>query len=227
MGGDRRPSAGASVGPAHRAFCGTLTSTSSVCVCARTHRHTRPHTDVPARSHTLVWVPRRAELTCPHAHSDTQSPASHSTPLRPLGPDRRDTLVFLGRSFAHPRNGKGRDSHGQREGVYRRGGAHCEGSLDGISESHRKSSYERGKSRGGRGGRGRSQRSSHHGSERPRRLGTSELRPHCPSFQISRRFSGQEKEEREEGEEDGAPGRRKEGGGCLKPKEQRAWEKPR
>ena len=174
LGGDRRPSAGASVGPAHRAFCGTLRSTSSVCVCAHTHRHTCPHTDAPARSHTLVWVPRRAQLTCPHAHSDTQSPASHSTPLRPLAPDRRDTLVFLGRSFAHPRNGKGREIHGQREGVY--GGAHCEDRLEVQGRKRRM--------------RGRSPWSSHHVSERPRPLRTSELPPHCLSFQISRRFSG-------------------------------------
>lgn len=190
MGGDRRPSAGASVDPAHRAFCGTLTSTSSVCVCARTHRHTCPHTDVPTRSHTLIWVPRRAELTCPHAHSDTQPPASHSTPLRPLGPHRRDTLVFLGRSFAYPRNGKGREIHGQREGVYRYGEAHCEDGIGCISESHRKSRYKRGKSRGGRGGRGAGPRGQVTTSVRPRRLGTSELRTHCLSFQISRRFSG-------------------------------------
>ena len=34
-----------------------------------------------------------------------------------------DTLLFLGRSFAHPRNGKEREIHGQREGVYRYGAA--------------------------------------------------------------------------------------------------------
>lgn len=98
--------------------------------------------------------------------------------LRPLGPDRRDTFLFLGRSFAHPRNGKERETHGRRTGVYRYG--------DCTSESQWEGSDKTGTSRGGRTGQGGPQRPSHQPVRGP---GVLASLPFLPSFQEALRTS--------------------------------------
>lgn len=67
--GRRRPSPGSSVDPAHRAFCCTLTSTSSdLCVCMHTEAHVPTYRRPDALSYT-----HSAHLSS-RTHSDTQSP---------------------------------------------------------------------------------------------------------------------------------------------------------
>lgn len=113
--------------------------------------------------------------------------------LRPLGPDRRDTFLFLGRSFAHPRNGKERETHGRRTALLKVSGKAV--TRQGHPEAEEQDE-------------GRPQRPSHQPVSGP---GVSASLPFLPNFQealrtslrIRRKKRGRRRRRRTEPQEEG------------------------
>ena len=143
-----------------------------ICVCARTQRHTCPHTDVPTRSHT------RTQLTCPHAHTLSRSHqhplhASQATGTRSEGPS-----PLPGEVLCPPQKRQGKRLTG--------GGQVCTDMGDCTSESQWERGDKTGTSRGGRAGRGAAPAAKPLPVRGP---GVSASLPFLPSFQEALRTS--------------------------------------
>ena len=171
--GRRCPSPGSSVDPVHRAFCCTLTSTSSdLCVCTHTEAHVPTYRRPDALSHT-----HSAHLSS-HTHSVTQSPAPTPRLSGHWDPIGGTLSSSWGGPLPTPETARKERLTG--------GGQVCTDMGDCTSESQWESGDKTGTSRGGRAGRGAAPAAKPLPVRGP---GVSASLPFLPSFQEALRTS--------------------------------------